>query len=272
MTTAPGRVSTGTVVSADGTPIAYDVTGTGPAVVLVHGAMTGRSHPTLAEVARILSPWFTVFNYDRRGRGDSGDTPPYALRREIDDLAAVIAAAGGSAMVFGGSSGAALALEAAARLPAVTRLALWEPPYHVGAGAPVLPDDFAARLAALVDAGARGDAVELFMARAAEVPPAAVAALRAGPSWPWMETLARTLVYEAVVMGPGNAFPTRTAAAIARPVLVLNGRDSPAWMRAAGTTVARGIPGAVHRVLPDQAHDVSAAALAPELLEFFARQ
>ncbi|TDC83873.1 alpha/beta hydrolase [Actinomadura sp. 7K507] len=272
MATGPGRPVTGTVTSADGTTIVFDRDGTGPVVVLVHGAFTGRSHPTLAEVARALSPWFTVVNYDRRGRGDSGDTSPYAVRREIEDLAAVIDAAGSPAMVFGGSSGAALALEAAARLPGIARLALWEPPYHVGAGAPALPRDFAARLTALVDAGAPGDAVELFMVRAAEVPAGAVAAMRADPSWTEMERLARTLAYEAEVMGPGNALPARTAASIGRPALVLNGALSPAWMRDAGTAVAQTIPGATHRLLDNQAHDVSAQALTPELLEFFARQ
>jgi pimeloyl-ACP methyl ester carboxylesterase len=272
VTAPPGPTVTGTVTSADGTAIAFDRIGAGPVVVLVHGAFTDRSHPTLAEVARSLSPWFTVVNYDRRGRGDSGDTRPYAAQREIEDLSAVIGAAGDEAAVFGGSSGAALALEAAARLPGISQLALWEPPYHVGAGAPRLPDDFARRLTALVEAGSPGDAVELFMVQAAEVPAGAVAAMRTHPSWTEMEALAHTLAYEAEVMGPGNAFPVRTAASITQPVLILNGQDSPAWMRTAGTAVARGIPGAVHRLLEGQAHDVSARALAPELLEFFARR
>jgi pimeloyl-ACP methyl ester carboxylesterase len=268
---APASIGTGTATSADGTAIVFDRSGTGPVVVLVHGAFTGRSHPVLAEVARTLAPWFTVINYDRRGRGGSGDTRPYAVQREIEDLAAVIEAAGGTAMVFGGSSGAALALRAAARLPAVTRLALWEPPYHVDPGAPDLPHDFASRLTALVEAGARGEAVELFMVRAAEVPADLVGAMRADPSWQEMEELAHTLAYEAEVMGPGNILPVDTAASIKQAVLVLNGQDSPAWMRNAGTALAHAVPGAAHRVLHGQAHGVSAHALAPELLEFFAR-
>lgn len=257
--------------SGDGTTIVFDRCGAGPAVVLVHGAFTDRAHPTLAEVARILSPWFTVVNYDRRGRGDSGDTRPHSLGKEIDDLAAVIAATGGPAMVFGGSSGAALALEAAARLPTITDVALWEPPYHVDPSAPDLPSDFAAQLTALVDAGSPSEAVELFMIRAAEIPVDAVAAMRAQPSWSHLEALAHTLAYEAEVVGPGNALPAETAAAITRPVLVLNGANSPAWMRRAGVAVAQAIPGARHRLLDGQAHDVSARALAPELLEFFTR-
>ncbi|MGW4475193.1 alpha/beta fold hydrolase [Nonomuraea sp. NPDC004354] len=268
--TTPTMV-TGTATSADGTSIVFDRLGSGPVVVLVHGAVTDRSHPTLAEVARALSPWFTVVNYDRRGRGGSGDTRPYAVQREIEDLAAVITATGGSAMVFGGSSGAALALEAAAQLPAITCLALWEPPYHVDPTAPYLPDDFASRLTALIEAGRPGDAVELFMVQAAEVPADAVAAMRTHPTWTHLEAIARTLAYEAEIMRPGNRLPT-VAATLTQPTLVLDGGDSPAWMRNAGTAVARTIPAACHRLLPNQSHDVAAHALAPELLEFFARQ
>ncbi|MEO3786749.1 alpha/beta fold hydrolase [Actinocorallia sp. B10E7] len=264
-------VLTGTVTSADGTTIVFDRCGTGPALVLVHGAFTDRSHPTFAHVAAALAPWFTVVNYDRRGRGASGDTRPYAVQREVEDLTAVIAAAGGSAMVFGGSSGAALALTAAARTAAVTRLALWEPPYHVDPTAPSLPRDLAARLADLAATGRRAEAVELFMTRAAEVPASAVAALRADPSWAAIEGLAHTLAYEAEVMGPGNALPTRTAASLNTPVLVLNGGASPAWMRNAGVALAKAVPGAAHRVLDAETHNVSPRALVPELLEFFAR-
>jgi pimeloyl-ACP methyl ester carboxylesterase len=260
---------TGTVTSADGTTIAYDRYGAGAPLVLVHGAFTDKTHPTMSEVARALAPWFTVVNYDRRGRGESGDTQPYAVEREIEDLTALIDAAGGSAMVFGGSSGAGLALTAAARTPAISRLAVWEPPYHVDDSAPHLPDDFGTRLAGLVEQSRPGDAVELFMVEAAEVPVAAVAAMRAEPSWPAMEAVAHTLAYEAAVMGPGNALPGRRLAAIAQPTLVLTGAKSPQWMANASRAVAGKIPGARHRVLEDQAHNVAAKALVPELLEFF---
>jgi len=257
------------VTSADGTSIAYDRTGAGPAVVLVHGAFTDRTHPTLAQVALGLAPWFTVLNYDPRGRGGGGDTRPYAVEREIEDLAAVIEAAGGSAMVFGGSSGAALALEAAARGLAVSKLALWEPPYHVDASAPQLPPDFAARLAALVAEGRRGAAAELFMVQAAQAPAESVAAMRAQPHWPGVEAIAHTLAYDAAVMGPGNALPVARLAAVAPPTLVLNGENSPLWMANAGKAVAAAIPRTVHRVLSGQTHNVAPEALTPELLEFF---
>jgi hypothetical protein len=259
-------------------------------------------------VAAALAPWFTVFNYDRRGRGGSGDTRPYGVGREIEDLAAVVAAAGGSAMVFGGSSGAALALEAAAAhlapqpsahpgtalsaaaarpaapagpavsaagatpdvVPVISRLAVWEPPYHVDGSAPELSLDFAAQLDALVRAGRRGEAVERFMMEAAEAPAEAVTAMRAHPSWAETEAVAHTLAYEAAVLGPGNALPADRLATITLPTLVLNGSDSPAWMGNAGSAVAAAVPGAVRRVLEGQAHNVAPEALVPELLEFFA--
>jgi len=262
-------IQTDTVTSADGTVIVFDQSGGGPAVVLVQGALLGRADPVMSGIAAGLSPWFTVFSYDRRGRGDSGDTRPYAVQRETEDLAALIAAAGGSAAVFGGSSGAGLAARAAARNPAITRLALWEPPYHVDDTAPRLPHDFATQLDGLVSAGRRAEAVELFLVRAAEASPEDVAGMRGQPFWPAMEASAQTLAYEAFVMGPGNALPARLLADITQPTLVLNGGDSPAWMRRAGEAVSGAIPGAMHRVLEGQVHYVAPEAIVPELLEFF---
>ena len=216
MTTAPRTehgTEPGVVRSADGTTLAFDRSGEGPAVILVHGAFTDRTHPLVAAVAAHLAPWFTVLNYDRRGRGASGDTLPYAVEREVEDLAALVDAAGGSAMVFGGSSGAGLVAEAASRLSAIAAIALWEPPYHLSDGAPDVPDDFGAQLDRLVAAGRRGEAVARFMTEAAEVPAAVVAALRAELSWAELEAMAHTLAREAAVMGPGNALP---AARLAR--------------------------------------------------------
>jgi pimeloyl-ACP methyl ester carboxylesterase len=190
-----------------------------------------------------------LFNYDRRGRGESGDTAPYAAGREIDDLRAVIDAAGGRAMVFGGSSGGGLALMTAAAVPAVSKVAVWEPPYHVDRSAPVLSEDFADRLGALVGAGRRGDAVAMFMVEAAAMPLEAVTAMRAGPAWPQAEAIAHTLAYEAAVMGPGNALPAATLARLTQPTLVLTGRAQPgvADQRRAGG--CRCNPSANHRVL-----------------------
>lgn len=258
--------SAGELKSADGTAIAFDRYGTGPAIVLVQGAFADRRDPMMTAVATALARWFTVYNYDRRGRGDSGDTFPYSVEREIEDLAAVIEAAGGSAMVFGGSSGAALALEAAAVSPAISKVVVWEPPYHVDDSAPPLPSDFAAQLGALIDAGRPGEVVERFML-AADVPREAVAAMRAMPEWPQAEAGARTLVYEAAVLG--SSLPEERLATIRQPTLVLNGADSPRWMANAGLAVVEFVPGAVRRVLEDQAHNVAPEALVPELLEFF---
>ena len=266
--TAPAPVS-GQVRSADGTALVFDRSGEGPAVILVHGAFTDRTHPLVEDVAAHLAPWFTVFNFDRRGRGASGDTSPYAVEREIEDLSALIHAAGGTAMVFGGSSGAGLAARAASGLAAVTALALWEPPYHVDDSAPYVPDDFGAQLDRLVAAGRPGDAVARFMTEAAEVPADTVAAMRAEPSWRELEALAHTLGREAAVMGPGNALPASLLGGLAQPTLVLTGGASPAWMSRAGEAVAAAVPRAVHRVLAGQAHGVEAAPLASELLEFF---
>jgi pimeloyl-ACP methyl ester carboxylesterase len=262
-------IQTGTVTSADGTVIVFDQSGAGPAVVLVQGALMDRADPILSAVAAGLSRWFTVFSYDRRGRGDSGDTQPYAVEREAEDLTALIAAAGGSAMVFGGSSGAALAVRAAVRSPAITRLALWEPPYHVDGSAPRLPHDFAAQLDRLVQAGKPGEALELFMVKAVQATPEAVAGMRGHPAWAAMAAAARTLAYEALVMGPDNALPAGLLGRVTQPALVLNGTASPAWMGRAGQAVAGAIPGAVHRVLEGQAHNVAPETIVPELLEFF---
>ena len=247
-------IRTGTVTSADGTVIGFDQSGAGPAVILVQGALMNRSDPVMTGIAAGLSRWFTVLNYDRRGRGGSGDTQPYAVERE--------------AAVFGGSSGAGLALRAAARDPAMTRLALWEPPYHVDDSAPRLPDDFAMQLDGLVRAGRRAEAVELFLVKAAEASPRDVAALRDQPFWPAMEAAAQTLAYEAFVMGPDNELPAGLLAGIAQPTLVLNGGASPAWMGHAGKAVASAIPGAVHRVLEGQSHYVAPEAIVPGLIEF----
>jgi pimeloyl-ACP methyl ester carboxylesterase len=259
---------TGTVTSADGTVIVFDQSGVGLPVILVQGALMDRADPVMSAVAAGLSRWFTVFSYDRRGHGDSRDTQPYTVEREVEDLAAVVAAAGGSATVFGGSSGAALALRAAVRNPAISRLALWEPPYHVDSSAPRLPHDFAAQLDRLVTAGRRADALELFLVKAAQATPEAVAGMRAQPFWPAMEAAAQTLAYEALVMGPDNALPAALLARVTQPTLVLNGGDSPAWMGRAGKAVADAIPGAVHRILEAQAHNVAPGAIVPELLEF----
>src|SRR6266568_645857 len=177
------------VHSKDSTAIAFDQLGQGSAIILVGGAFTDRSQPTLVQLAALLAPHFTVFNYDRRGRGESGDTAPYAVEREVEDLGALITEAGGSAFVVGGSSGAVLALEAARKLP-ITKLALYEPPFIVDDSRPPLPADYVAQLIELISSGRRGDAVEFFMTKAVGVPAEFVAQMQNAPMWPALEAAA----------------------------------------------------------------------------------
>lgn len=247
------------VSAADGTHIAYESTGDGPAVVLVGGAFGDRREITLVGLAEVLSSDFTVYTYDRRGRGDSGDTAPYAVQREVEDLAAVIDAAGGQAMVFGGSSGAALALEAAAAGGAITRLAAFEPPYRTGRASPPLPSEEA--LTELVRVGRRDLAVEKFLTAGAGMPAKLVAGMRTQPFWAGMEAVAHTLAYEAAVVGPGGV-PVERFAAITAPVLVLVGSASPGRMVTAAEAVVAGVPAARLEQLPGQAH----GQLDPEIL------
>jgi pimeloyl-ACP methyl ester carboxylesterase len=205
--------------SRDGTTIAFDRLGDGPAVILVSGASTTRL--VNAELAALLAPQFTVFNYDRRGRGDSGDTAPYAVECEFEDLDAVISEASGSAAVFGASSGAVLALKAAAHGLAVTKLALWEPPFMFDDDAPQRQKDYAARLAELLATDRRGDAAALFMTLVG-LPAEFIVQARTAPWWSGMEAVAPTLAYDAAVMGDGT-LPTELVASVTVPTLVMDG-------------------------------------------------
>jgi len=260
-----------TVRSKDGTTIAFDQSGSGPAMILVGGALTERSAG--APLAALLAPHFTVISYDRRGRGDSGDTAPYAVEREIEDIAALIEEAGGSAFIYGKSSGAALTLEAANHGLAIPRLALYEPPFIVDATRPMLPSDYVEHLTELVAAGRRGDAVEYFMAQAVEVPAEMLAHMRQSPLWSAMEQLAPTLLYDDAVMGgamAGKPLPARRWAAVTMPTLVMDGGASPTWMHNAARAVADALPNAQRRTLAGQTHAVMPDVLAPILVEFFA--
>ena len=250
------------VTSKDGTVLAVDRSGAGPAVVCVGGALNDR-HSTGWVAAELTG--FTAYSYDRRGRGDSGDTQPYAAEREIEDLAAVIEEAGGSAMVYGMSSGAVLALRAAAAGVPITRLALYEPPFKGAVtSAPPEPLDYAARLNAAISAGRPGDALELFMTEVVGIP--SVAGLRQSPMWAALETLAPTLRYDNAVMADNTIPPV---AHVTIPVTVLTGGASPAWLREAGQALASALPNAEVRELPNQTHDVDPATLAEALTQTF---
>ena len=253
------------VTSADGTTIALDRLGDGPPVIMVVGAFNSRS--TTAPLAAALQDWFTILNYDRRGRGDSGDTPPYSVQREIEDLGAVIAEAGGSAAVFGYSSGATLALRAAASGLAISKLALYEPPFLVDDSRPPLPADLPARLADLVAAGRRGDAVELYQREAIGMPEQVVTGMRQAPFRPALEAIAHTLAYDAAIVGD-MTLPAELIASISAPALVIGGENSPPLMRNAARAVADALPDGQLRTLAGQGHDISPEATAPALKAF----
>ena len=252
------------VRSSDGTTIAFDRLGAGAPVVLVSGASTARS--IHAQLAELLAADCTVFNYDRRGRGDSGDTPPYTVQREVEDLQAVIAAAGGPAAVFGNSSGAVLALHAAAAGLPVTRLALWEPPFMTDPDAPRRQREYVAQLTGLLDAGRRGDAMALFMTSIG-LPEAMIAGIRQAPMWPGMEALAPTLAYDATVMGD-SMVPAGVVASVKAPTLVLDGRDTGTWAANAARALTAELPNAARRTLDGQDHNVAWDVLAPVLKAF----
>jgi pimeloyl-ACP methyl ester carboxylesterase len=269
-----------TVTSHDGTTIAYDQAGAGPVVILVDGALCFRAFGPMGALAALLAPHCTVITYDRRGRGESGDTLPYAVEREVEDLAALIDAAGGTAGLYGISSGAFLALAAARRLSGtITRLALYEPPCSLDAEGIRRFQDYRTQLDALLAAGRRGDAVTLFMRLVgagladdeSAAPQDAGASLRQTPVWPLFEAVAPTLAYDAATMGD-SAVPAEQAAALTIPLLALAGGASPAWMQQAARAIADAAPQGRYGLLQGQTHEVAAEALAPVLIEFFTAQ
>jgi pimeloyl-ACP methyl ester carboxylesterase len=254
------------VVSKDGTRIAYEALGSGPAVILVCGGSTDRG--SNAGVAERLESDFTVYNYDRRGRGDSEDTLPYAVDREIEDIDAVVAAAGGSAYLYGTSSGAALALEAARALDgAITKLAMWEPPYFVDlTQAP--PADQIRRYDAMLAEGRRDDMVEYFMSQVVRLPPEFVAYARTQPFWAGQEKIAHTLAYDATVMGD-YAVPYEVAARVAAPTIVLVGSATFPFLLETAQVLSKALPNGQTRTLPDQQHNVDPGVMANALKDFF---
>jgi pimeloyl-ACP methyl ester carboxylesterase len=254
--------------SADGTVIAAERSGGGPALVLVAPALATRS--AFAPLAALLAPHFTVYAYDRRGRGDSGDTPPYAVEREIEDLTAVIIAAGGTAHVFGHSSGAVLALDAAARDVGVTRLALYEPPFIVD-GDP-MPADFADQLAGLVAADRPADALVLWMRSTVGMSDEAIARARTEPWWPALEAVAHTTPYDAAITAPymtGRPLPAQRWSNVTMPTLVLDGEVSPSFLRDGAKALAGILPNASTNTFPGQGHGAPPEMVAPVLTEFF---
>lgn len=255
-----------TTSSRDGTLLAYDRSGSGPPLIFVGGAFSDRSSG--AGMAALLGDRFAVVSYDRRGRGGSEDTPPYAVAREIEDLAAIIETAGEPAAVFGISSGAVLALHAAAAGLPITRLAAFEPPFIVDDARPAPCEEFAATLSVLARAGHPGDAAEHFLVNAVQVPPPVVTQLREAPVWAVLESAEHTLSYDARVMG--DCCIPAAVLAVDVPTLVLDGELSPDWARDAVRAVAALVPRAEHVSLPGQTHDVDWEVLAPVVGAFLA--
>jgi pimeloyl-ACP methyl ester carboxylesterase len=254
--------------SADGTQIAYDRHGSGPALVFVHGATQFRAFDaTTAQLAKDLGDTFTTINYDRRGRGESGDTQPFSVAREIEDLAAVIEAAGGRASVFGMSSGGVLSLHAAvAHLP-IDKLVLWEPPFVVNDAVPPIAADYADRLAACAAEDRREDAVTIFLTEAAGVPAEYISGMKQDPMWETMLSIAPTIAYDAAAMGDtmqGSAEPLQQFSGIDVPALVLHADDNPRMVDAAAALAAV-MPKGEARLHEGAQHGFPAEAMAATL-------
>ena len=255
------------VRSKDGTSIAYERAGTGPALILVDGALCSRSFGPSPKLVPLLAHRFTVYAYDRRGRGQSGDTQPYSPAREVEDIAALIGAAGGSACLLGLSSGGALSLEAAASGLPVTKVVAYEPPYVDDSGQRG-GAAYEGQLKRLLAEGNRSGAVKYFMKDMVGVPAPIVVVMRLMP-WIWrkLEAVAHTLPYDAAVM---TAFriPRARFASIGVPVLVMNGTKTDARLREAAQTIVNVIPAARYRELAGQTHNVKPDVLTPAAVEF----
>ncbi|WP_129306416.1 alpha/beta hydrolase [Streptomyces sp. L2] len=252
--------------SRDGTSLAYEVRGRGPTVILVSGAMS--TGGTMAPLAERLADRCTAVVYDRRGRGESGDTTPYEVAREVEDLAALVEAVGGEAALFGVSSGGALVLHAAASGLPVRRAAVYEVPFaDTLAGGAEQQAAYTENLERALAEGRRGDAVELFL-RLTGLGEQMIQGARQSPMWAGMEAVAPSLAYDNAVMGDG-LLPRDLLAGVSVPVLAVAGGASPEWMRAASRAVAETVPQGTYRVLEGQTHMVEPGVLGPVLAEFF---
>lgn len=267
MTTA---LAQNTVTSKDGTIIEYSQVGQGPVLILVDGALCYRQFGPSQDLAAKLAPHFTVITYDRRGRGESGDTLPYAVEREVEDLAALIEVVGGTAYVAGQSSGAALAMDAANQLSGITKLALYEAPFVVDETGKPVTQAFLARLKEAVAQNQRSKAVKMFMKQVG-TPGFMIVVMPLFPMWSKLTAVAHTLAYDISIIvahGSGKPLPPTLGSNINAPILVMDGGKSPTWMRHAMHALAQTLPHANYRTLEGQTHMVKAEALVPALVEF----
>ncbi|GKU80079.1 alpha/beta fold hydrolase [Paenibacillus sp. L3-i20] len=261
-----------TIISKDGTEIAYEKQGNGPAVVLVASALA--DHMGASQLAEHLAKNFTVYNYDRRGRGNSSNTLPYDVGREVEDIEAIINEAGGEVSLFGSSSGAVLALEAASKLGnKVTKLFMYEPPFIINDSRPPVPADYVQHLNNLIEAGKRSEAVEYFMIAAAGVPAEFVEYMKMDPSWQAMEGLAHTLAYDGLVMGTtqqGNSLPANKWNVEAK-AMVMTGENSSPFFHDAAKALSELLSNVEHSTLSGQDHAaimMAPAELAEAITEF----
>jgi pimeloyl-ACP methyl ester carboxylesterase len=258
------------VTSADGTRIAYETLGTGPALILVDGALNHRHFGLNRGLATALADTYTVYFYDRRGRAESGNTLPWTEDKEIDDLAAILDATGGTAYLAGTSSGAVLAADAANRLPGFTKIALYEPPFIVDDTHEPRPGTFRPDIEAMVARGDRTGAVKKFM-KSVGAPAVMVAIMPILPFWKKLTAVAHTLPYDLRILGDtgrGRPLDPQRWNRIETPVLVMDGGKSPQYMRNAAKALADALPKATYRTLDGQTHIVKPAALAPAIKEF----
>ena len=261
------------VTSNDGTRIAFDSAGTGPILIRVDGATATRQFS--ASFADALAPHFTVITYDRRGRGDSGDGSTYAVEREIEDIAALIDGNGGSAFVMGQSSGAVLALRAAAAGLPITKLAVYEPPFLVNDSRPPVPDDYVDRLNALLSKGQRDEAVVYFSTTSAGIPMEFVEQMKESPYWAPSVGVAHTLPYDGMVMGDtmsGRPLSPEPWSAITIRTLVMSGGETFPWIHDGVAALMEHLPNAEYRLLPGQGHGAADDVLAPVLVDFFLKE
>ncbi len=245
------------VTSRDGTTIAYELSGSGPTVIVVAAALADRNGTT--RLAKHLAEKFTVINYDRRGRGKSSDTAPYAVEREVEDIEALIEAAGGSAFVFGSSSGSVLALEATSKLGfKVKKLYMYEPPFIVDDRHPPIPDDFTRRIDDLVGTNRRNDAVRLFFMKGMGIPGFAVTMMRwLMPGWSKMAGMAHTLRYDLTILEgtqSGKPLPGERWAMAMAPTLVVVGSKSEPFFHDGAKALVRNLPNAQYSVLEGRDH------------------
>ncbi|OXS54330.1 alpha/beta hydrolase [Cohnella sp. CIP 111063] len=260
------------VISKDGTSIAYTKVGQGPALILVDGALCYRASGPNEPLAKELLPHFTVYTYDRRGRGESNEAKPYAIEREVEDIAALIEEAGGSAHLYGISSGAALALEAAKRLPSVKKLVVYEAPFVVDGSRLPVPGHYAATFDKLLAANRRGAAVKHFMRKGVGLPAIVTAMMPLMPAWSKLKAVAHTLPYDTLLTESfqrGKPLPADYWSAVKLPTLVLYGGKSPAWMQNGMKALSETLPQAALNVLPGETHIVKPKSLAPPMIAFY---